>query len=184
MTKSNTSIFVTDYKHTCQHAYKNICIISFMEEFNTYGGRLRWALKKAKMNQSQLADKLSLKPQAIQHLCDPKKNAQGSIHNARISKILNVSAIWLENNEGSPTIESNSKIIDDLNHTREELEKIIDTVKSWGIKNIEEVDVELSKIIESAAKVKKENRPHVQKIVDTFVDESGYTGPTERNSNK
>jgi hypothetical protein len=67
-----------------------------MKEFDTYGGRLRWALSRAKMNQSQLAHQLNIKPQTIQYLCNPQKNAQGSIHNARMAKTLNVSAIWLK----------------------------------------------------------------------------------------
>ncbi|MBS0300534.1 MAG: helix-turn-helix transcriptional regulator [Proteobacteria bacterium] len=144
-----------------------------MKEFDTYGGRLRWALSRAKMNQSQLAHQLNIKPQTIQYLCNPQKNAQGSIHNARMAKILNVSAIWLEANEGSPDIESNSELIEDLKQTKEALERTIDTVKSWGIDDIQNVDVELSQIIESATKVDKDNRPHVHKIVETFIAKPG-----------
>ena len=109
MINSNTSIFVPDYKHTCQRNYKNICIISCMEKFKTYGERLKWALKQAKMSQSKLAEELkNVRPQAIQHLCDPKKAAQGSIHTARIARILKISALWLEANEGSPFFKENS----------------------------------------------------------------------------
>ena len=171
MTKSFTSLFVTDNKETCQQRYKFICIISDMnEEFSTYRGRLNWSLKKAGMSQTDLAKLCGLKPQAVQYLCDQKNNAQGSIHNAKFAHHLKVSALWLEANIGEPLTEDRLKEVEkELEKTKEDFNKTMDTVKSWGVEDINSVDVELSEIFSSAYKVRIEDRPHVTKIVKTFI---------------
>jgi len=63
--------------------------------------RLRAALAHAGMSQSRLARELGVKPQAIQHLCDPKKNAQGSTHTHAMARILGVSGQWLGEGTGT-----------------------------------------------------------------------------------
>jgi transcriptional regulator with XRE-family HTH domain len=75
------------------------------ENLKTYRERLLWAMKEAKLtSQSELARRVGVKPQSIQHLLDPNKNAQGSSHTARIAEELNVSANWLATGEGSPLV--------------------------------------------------------------------------------
>lgn len=66
----------------------------------TYGERLLWAMKEAGLSQSELARRIGVKPQSIQHLVDPKKNAQGSSKTAALANVLDVSSHWLETGEG------------------------------------------------------------------------------------
>lgn len=75
----------------------------------TYGERLQWAMHRKKLSQSELARRIGIKPQSIQHLLDPKKGAQGSSHTAKMANALDVSPQWLASGEGSHepvTIES------------------------------------------------------------------------------
>lgn len=56
-------------------------------------------------DQSALAHRINamggkITPQAIQYLCDPKKNALGSRHTAAIAAACGVSAVWLATEEG------------------------------------------------------------------------------------
>lgn len=67
----------------------------------TYGERLLWAMNQAGLSQSELARRIGVKPQSIQHLVDPKKNAQGSSKTAALANELNVSSHWLETGEGT-----------------------------------------------------------------------------------
>lgn len=66
----------------------------------TYRDRLIWAMQKKEISQTQLAKLANVKPQAIQHICDPKKNAKGSTHTATFAKILGIDALWLESGYG------------------------------------------------------------------------------------
>lgn len=71
----------------------------------TFRERLEWAMKQANLtNQSELARRIGVKPQSIQHLLDPKKNAQGSAHTANLAQVLKVSPNWLATGEGSPNV--------------------------------------------------------------------------------
>lgn len=65
----------------------------------TFGERLKTALKRADMTQQQLADRLGVTQQSIQYACSPK--GKGSKHALAISKILNVKADWLTYGIGS-----------------------------------------------------------------------------------
>src|SRR5689334_19528854 len=76
-----------------------------MKKPGTYRERLLWAMaRKGITNQSELARRIDVKPQSIQHLLDPKKNAQGSAHTAKIATVLDVSAEWLASGVGSPEV--------------------------------------------------------------------------------
>ncbi|RTL40542.1 MAG: XRE family transcriptional regulator [Burkholderiales bacterium] len=67
----------------------------------TFRERLEWAMQqKGGISQSELARQVGVKPQSIQHLLDPKKNAQGSSHTAKIAKALGVSPEWLASGAG------------------------------------------------------------------------------------
>lgn len=78
-----------------------------MNEWNTYAGRLIWAMHHAgQTNQSELARAIGIKPQSIQYLCRRDAGAQGSKHTAALAEALGVSSQWLARNEGLP--DSNS----------------------------------------------------------------------------
>lgn len=73
-----------------------------MEKYDltTYSGRLAYAMHIAgKTNQSELAREISavsgakVTQQTIQHLVSEGK---GSTHNAKLSKVLGISTLWLE----------------------------------------------------------------------------------------
>lgn len=75
------------------------------ENLKTYRDRLLWAMLKAKLtSQSELARRIGVKPQSIQHLLDPLKNAQGSSHTALIAEELKVSPKWLATGQGTPDV--------------------------------------------------------------------------------
>jgi hypothetical protein len=75
-----------------------------MNEWNTYAGRLLWAMRRAgKTNQSELARAIGVKPQSIQYLCGPDSGAQGSTHTPALARELQVSAEWLARGAGQPT---------------------------------------------------------------------------------
>ena len=67
---------------------------------DTYAERLARAMHKKGLNQSELARRIGVKPQAIQHLLSPKKNASGSKFTTAIALACDVPAIWLENGPG------------------------------------------------------------------------------------
>lgn len=72
-------------------------------EWGSYTGRLLWAMKRAgKTNQSGLARAVGVKPQSIQHLCDPNAGARGSSHTPSLARELGVSAEWLSTGQGQP----------------------------------------------------------------------------------
>lgn len=71
-------------------------------DLSTYTGRLRYAMEKSKQsNQSLLARKVGVKPQAIQYLLDPRNNAVGSKHTPALADALSISARWLSTGEGA-----------------------------------------------------------------------------------
>lgn len=71
----------------------------------TFTERLQWAMRRAKVtNQSELARRVGVKPQSIQHLLDPKKNAQGSAFTSELARELNVSSLWLATGDGEPEV--------------------------------------------------------------------------------
>jgi len=75
-----------------------------MNEWDTYAGRLLWAMRQAgKTNQSELARAIGVKPQSIQYLCDPQAGAQGSTHTPGLARELGVLADWLARGEGQPS---------------------------------------------------------------------------------
>jgi len=75
-----------------------------MNAWNTYAGRLLWAMQRAgKTNQSELARAIGVKPQSIQYLCGPDSRARGSTHTPALAHELQVSADWLARGTGLPT---------------------------------------------------------------------------------
>ncbi len=70
----------------------------------TFGERLRWAMARTQPPTSgrALASRVGIRPQSIQHLCSPDRNAKGSKHTTAIARALGVSAEWLANGIGEP----------------------------------------------------------------------------------
>lgn len=75
---------------------------SKFDETATYSERLRWAMERARMSQSDVARAVGVEPQSIQYLCDRTKHAQGSNFTAQIAAATNVSAYWLETGKNPP----------------------------------------------------------------------------------
>ncbi|WP_333986695.1 hypothetical protein [Burkholderia cepacia] len=73
---------------------------------NTYAERLAWAMECARLSpnsdQSTLAKLVGppCKPQNIQHLLDPNKNAKSSKYTPRIAAVLRCDPLWLAENVG------------------------------------------------------------------------------------
>lgn len=85
-------------------ADKCLCSIAAMKDWDSYSGRLMWAMRRAgKTNQSELARTIGVKPQSVQYLCNPHSGAQGSMHTAALARELGVLSDWLARGEGEPT---------------------------------------------------------------------------------
>lgn len=73
---------------------------------NTYAERLSWAMRCRGMSpqtdQSLLAKRVGppCKPQNIQHLLDPNKNAKSSKYTPRIADVLRCDVLWLADGSG------------------------------------------------------------------------------------
>lgn len=73
---------------------------------NTYAERLAWAMECARLSphtdQSTLAKLVGApcKPQNIQHLLDPNKNAKSSKYTPRIADVLRCNSLWLAEGVG------------------------------------------------------------------------------------
>jgi hypothetical protein len=75
-----------------------------MKEWETYSGRLIWAMRRAgKNNQSELARAIGVRPQSIQYLCNLQSGAQGSMYTPALARELGVMSDWLARGEGEPT---------------------------------------------------------------------------------
>ncbi len=57
--------------------------------------------KSGQNNQSMLARKVGIKPQAVQYLLDPRNGASGSKHTAALADALGISSRWLSTGEGA-----------------------------------------------------------------------------------
>lgn len=69
---------------------------------STLAERLSAAMQGAgKMNQSELAREIGVKPQAIQYLLTPSNGATGSRHIAALASALGVSSTWLASGDGA-----------------------------------------------------------------------------------
>lgn len=69
-------------------------------EGSLYAERLNWALNVSKMTQTDLARRIGVTPQSIQHLCDPQKHARGSRNTVAIAAATGVVAKWLATGKG------------------------------------------------------------------------------------
>lgn len=69
---------------------------------NSFGERLKLARDHAKISQSELARRAPpLKAQAIQHLENPKKKAQGSKYTLALARACGVDPDWLASGKGT-----------------------------------------------------------------------------------
>ncbi len=68
----------------------------------TYGDRLAWALRRAVLDQSELARRVGIKQPSIAHLLTP--GAKKSGHTPVIARILGIDAEWLATGHGSPEL--------------------------------------------------------------------------------
>ncbi len=80
---------------------------------NTLSHRLKYCLKLYRLNQSDLARKIGVKPQIIQYLCT--KNIKSSKFTFELAEVLGVDYTWLSTGEGSmhpaeTSVEKNHKI--------------------------------------------------------------------------
>lgn len=70
---------------------------------STLADRLKTAMELAgNQSQSEVARAVGVKPQAIQYLLDPKRNATGSKHLTKIADTLGVDPTWLATGVGGP----------------------------------------------------------------------------------
>lgn len=87
-------------------SYKLFC----MRPYATYSERLEWAMICAGLDpkhkgQTRLAEIVGCRPQTIQHLLNPDKNAKSSAFTTQIAKALECDVNWLASNEGpAPTL--------------------------------------------------------------------------------
>ena len=81
-------------KSICNDYHKIICDNKAMKN---YSDRLKYALMRNGMTQSELARLVGVKPQAIQYLCEKGKR---SVHSVKISEILKITPSWLTDGTG------------------------------------------------------------------------------------
>lgn len=89
----------------------------------TYGERLAWAMRRAALDQSELARRVGIKQPSIAHLLSAEAKKSG--HTPVIARILKVDAEWLATGRGTP--ELSAPPIDDsasLTETREPIIKV------------------------------------------------------------
>lgn len=93
-------------------------------------------------DQSALARRINemggkVTPQAIQYLCDPKRNAIGSRHTAAIAAACGVSAVWLATEEGEMLVPKVDKNIRTSvpEHSRQPI-PLINSIPAGGPKEI------------------------------------------------
>ncbi|USE78935.1 helix-turn-helix transcriptional regulator [Cupriavidus gilardii] len=70
----------------------------------TFSDRLRWAMaqRNPPISQAALAARVGMRPQSINYLCNPSRNAKGSRHTYEIASVLGVSPEWLATGVGTP----------------------------------------------------------------------------------
>ena len=66
----------------------------------TYGERLSWAMRRANLDQSELARQVGIKQPSIAHLLSPEAKKSG--YTPVIARILKIDAEWLATGRGSP----------------------------------------------------------------------------------
>lgn len=102
-----------DYKSTCMlstsilgvQTNKEFCSLIYVK---TYAERLKYAMNSKGLSQSELARGVSLLmgrtifPQSIQHLCDKKKHAEGSVYTPIFAFLTEVDPLWLAIGKGDP----------------------------------------------------------------------------------
>src|SRR5690606_28767987 len=102
------------YRHDLSFATKHICSDNtsrpcrmegktnedYFHMATTFGERLKLAMRKAKITQAEMAEKLGITQQSVQFACSPK--SKSSKHTERMAEILGVSASWLAFGTDSP----------------------------------------------------------------------------------
>lgn len=68
----------------------------------TYGERLAWAMRRADLDQSELARRVGIKQPSIAHLLSPAAKKSG--YTPVIARILKIDAEWLATGRGAPEL--------------------------------------------------------------------------------
>ena len=100
-----------DYKTTCNLSTSILGVLGNKKPCNliymkTYAERLKYAMSSKGISQSELARGVSrlmgrtILPQSIQHLCNKKKHAEGSVHTPIFAFLTEVDPIWLAIGKG------------------------------------------------------------------------------------
>lgn len=100
-------------------------MISDRVKMKTYGERLSWAMRRAKLDQSELARQVGIKQPSIAHLLSPEAKKSG--YTPVIARILKIDAEWLATGRGSPEPTHMAPAIEDnttLSTTREPIIKV------------------------------------------------------------
>ena len=87
----------------------------------SYGERLAWAMRRAALDQSELARRVGIKQPSIAHLLSAEAKKSG--HTPVIARVLKVDAEWLATGRGAPELYSPS--IDDSTGLIEPREPIV-----------------------------------------------------------
>lgn len=93
-------------------------------KLKTYGERLAWAMRRADVDQSELARQVGIKQPSIAHLLSPQAKKSG--YTPIIARILKVDAEWLANGRGLPELRQGPPFEDSatLGTTREPIVKV------------------------------------------------------------
>ena len=68
----------------------------------SYGERLAWAMRRAALDQSELARRVGIKQPSIAHLLSPEAKKSG--HTPVIARVLQIDAEWLATGRGAPEL--------------------------------------------------------------------------------
>ena len=71
-------------------------------KMKTYGERLAWAMRRAELDQSELARRVGIKQPSIAHLLSPQAKKSG--YTPMIARVLRIDAEWLASGRGSPEL--------------------------------------------------------------------------------
>jgi phage repressor protein C with HTH and peptisase S24 domain len=94
-------------------------------KMKTYGERLAWAMRRADLDQSELARRVGIKQPSIAHLLSPEAKKSG--HTPVIARVLRIDAEWLATGRGSPELKHTLPSIEGsvgLSTTREPIIKV------------------------------------------------------------
>lgn len=99
------------------------------ENFDNLSTRLKYALSKLGVSQTELARRINVKPQVIQYLCSSKSHK--SKFSSEIAEALNIDFSWLATGRGDIPQDSNLSISEKIPLLS------FEQLKAWKIKNLE-----------------------------------------------